>query len=87
MKDSKIRAICEESGMDYSRLSERDKQAVRNYIAVYLSSPSSLKKEDIIYIRQKAYLAVAQDRMRRLGAWLNQNTQHRDNNSPRIVTD
>jgi hypothetical protein len=70
MKDSEVRAICEESGMDYSRLSEKDKQAVRNYIAAYLSSPSSLKEEDIIHIRQKAYLAVAQDRMRRVDEWL-----------------
>ena len=70
MEDSEIRAICEESGMDYSRLSERDKQAVRDYIAFYLSSPSSLREEDIIHIRQKAYLAVAQDRMRRVGEWL-----------------
>ncbi len=70
MEDSELRAICEESGMDYSRLSERDKQAVRNYIAVYLSSPSSLREEDIIYIRQKAYLAVVQDRGQRLNEWL-----------------
>lgn len=76
MEDSEIRTICEESGMDYSRLSERDKQVVRDYIAVYLSSHSSLNEEDIIHIRQKAYLAVSQDRMRRVGEWLNRNSQH-----------
>ena len=51
MEDSAmLREICEESGMDYSRLSERDKQAVRDYIAAYLSTPSSLKEEDIAYL-------------------------------------
>ena len=78
MEDSEIRAICEESEMDYSRLSESDKLAVRNYIEAYPSSPSSLKEEDIVYLRQKACLAVVQDRMRRVGEWLTQNNRHRD---------
>lgn len=62
-----LRTVCAESGMDYSKLSEQDKQAVSDYITA--CPETSLPTEQAAYLRQKAYLAVMQDRLRRFGTW------------------
>ena len=62
-----LRLVCEESGMNFARLSAHDKQALSDYIAAY--PEISLSSEQAVYLRQKAYLAVLQHRLRRFGTW------------------
>ena len=62
--DEELHQACEESGMDYNRLKPRDKQALSDYL---LSVEETVTDPERIRLyREKSYLAVLQDRLRRV---------------------